>query len=120
MTTAHAVHAAHATPDDEVTAQRQLTINAEYIANLARALSTTTRTAVVNVDGTVTPTGVPSRRSNKNNSGRRNLKQHRGRTALKAVGGYDVSHPGAMAACIAKPADTEMCLTYEQWAARNK
>jgi hypothetical protein len=67
---------------DDIEVVRQ-TINAEYIANLARALSTTTRTAVVNVDGTVTPTGVPSRRQNKNSSGRRSLKQYRGGAAAR-------------------------------------
>jgi hypothetical protein len=69
------------------------------IADLVRLYSTTT--------------SIPSKRSNKNKSGRRGLKQFRSAQTLQAVGGFtdDIK-------AIAAPADHHMCVTYEEWAER--
>jgi hypothetical protein len=81
---------------------------APSIADLVRLFASTNTTAAPG-------SGAPSKRANKNRSGRRNIKTYQGRTSLTKVGGYDVSTSAAMAACIARPADTKMCVTYEEW-----
>jgi hypothetical protein len=56
---------------------------------------------------------APSKRSNKNHSGRRNIKQARGREWEASVGGYK----NLMRAIYAPP-DKALCVTYEEWRRR--
>jgi hypothetical protein len=70
-----------------------------------------------------TTTAIPSRRTNKNRSGRRGVKQYHGRQWVAAVGGYDVGtsrnpNMAGMIKAINAPADKALCVTYEEWKAR--
>jgi hypothetical protein len=67
------------------------------------------------VKSLATTTTIPSKRSNKNRSGRSGVKAAHGRAWVAAVGGTT-----DLTKAIYAPADKHLCRTYEEWVAAGR